>query len=74
MTNAMHLEMTLPNHDKMILGAMRTGAKDARLGVPSDPAPYGARKGSAWAKHYELGHLGHPLPASIATKGITIDF
>lgn len=55
-------ELRLNNHERMSLGAWRTGRRDARVIIACDPKMYGAREGSAWAVHYRLGFDGMPSP------------
>lgn len=63
-------EVGLPNHARMILGAIRTGRKDARTGSDADASTYGARANSSWALWYKWGRDGLPMPAEMTRHNI----
>jgi hypothetical protein len=75
MTNPMNniiKELDLSNHQKMMLAAMRTGLKDARIGHECNSKAYGARSNSAWAKWYEYGFQGLGLPIELQGMGLEL--
>lgn len=70
--NEIDLEVGLSNHQRMILGAIRTGVKDRRVGYPCNCKTYNAKPNSAWAKWYEYGYQGLGLPVELQNKGLEI--
>ena len=65
-------ELKLNNHQRMILAAMRTGIKDARVGNDNDAQVYGARSDSAWGKWYDYGYQGLGLPSQLGGMGLEL--
>tara|TARA_R110000824_G_scaffold401032_2_gene610421 strand:- start:6771 stop:6971 length:201 start_codon:yes stop_codon:yes gene_type:complete len=62
----------LTNHQSMMLNAIRTGRKDARIDSASDASTYGARPNSSWASWYKWGRDMLPMPAALTRKGVEI--
>lgn len=62
---------SLTNHQKMMVNAIRTGQKDARIDSDSNAATYGARSNSSWALWYKWGRDLLPIPAELARLGVT---
>ena len=65
-------ELRLTNHQRMILGAIRTGRNDLRIGAKCSIDKHNARKGSAWAKWYEHGFAGFGIPNGLKGCGVEI--
>jgi len=55
----------------MMINAIRTGQKDARIDSASDASTYGARPNSSWELWYKWGRDGLPMPAELTSKGVT---
>jgi hypothetical protein len=62
----------LTNYESMMLNAIRTGRKDARIDSASDAGTYGARPNSSWASWYKWGRDQLPTPAALTRKGVEI--